>query len=93
VPFDPDPDFVQSDPLFGVFQFTVDEVQSVLLKLDVSKGAGPDNTLPFILKNCESAFARPLSLNFNRSLSTCFFPEFNWRRMAGKAFDRVCQQR
>jgi hypothetical protein len=28
---------------------------------------------PLILKNCASAFARPLSLVFNRSLSTCVF--------------------
>jgi hypothetical protein len=56
----------------------VDEVQSVLLKLDVSKGAGPDGISPLILKNCASAFARPLSLLFNRSLSTCVFPEI-WK--------------
>jgi hypothetical protein len=42
----------------------VDEVQSVLLKLDVSKGAGPDGISPLILKN--------------RSLSTCVFPEI-WK--------------
>jgi hypothetical protein len=36
---DPGPDLVQDDPPFGSLQFTVDEVQSVLLELDVSKGA------------------------------------------------------
>jgi hypothetical protein len=35
-------------------QITVDEVQSVLLELDVSKGAGPDGIPPFILKNVGS---------------------------------------
>jgi hypothetical protein len=53
----------------------VDEVQSVLLELDVIKGAGSGGIPPLILKNCASVFARPLSLLFNRSLSTCVFTE------------------
>jgi hypothetical protein len=53
VPSDPEPDLVQDDLPFGALQFTVDEVQSVLLELmDVSKGVGPDGIPPFILKNC-----------------------------------------
>jgi hypothetical protein len=32
VPSDPGPDLVQNDSLFGALQFTVDEVQSVLLE-------------------------------------------------------------
>jgi hypothetical protein len=47
---------VQDDPRFVALQFTVDEVQSVLLELDVSKGVSPDGILPLILKNCASAF-------------------------------------
>jgi hypothetical protein len=58
---------VQDDPPFGDLQFTVDKVQSVLLELGVSKGVDPDGIPPLILKNCASAFARPLSLLFNRS--------------------------
>jgi hypothetical protein len=64
VPSDPRPDLLQDDPLFGDLQFTVDEVQNVLLELDVSKGAGPDGIPPLIMKNCASAFARPLFLFF-----------------------------
>jgi hypothetical protein len=78
VPFDPGLDLVQDDPPFFALQFTVDEVQSVLLELDVSKGAGSDGILPSILKNCASAFACPISLLFSRSLSTCVFPEI-WK--------------
>jgi hypothetical protein len=48
---------VQEDPLFGVLQFNMDEVQSVLLELDVNKGAHPDGIPPVILKNCASAFS------------------------------------
>jgi hypothetical protein len=69
----PSEDLVQGDPLFGALQFTLDEVQSVLLELDVIKGVGPDGIPPLTLKNCASAFARPRSLLFNRSLSTCVF--------------------
>jgi hypothetical protein len=67
---------VQDDPPFGALQFTVDEVQSVLLGLDINKGAGPDGIPPLILKNCASALARQLFLLFNRYLSTCVFPDF-----------------
>jgi hypothetical protein len=73
---DPGPDLVQDDPPFGALQFTADEVQSVLLQLDVRKSAGPDG-IP-LLKNCASAFARSLSLLFNRSLSKYVFPD-RWK--------------
>jgi hypothetical protein len=39
---------------------------------------GPDGIPSYILKNCASTFVRPLSLFFNRSLSTCFFPD-RWK--------------
>jgi hypothetical protein len=68
----------QDDPPFGALHFTVDELQSVLLELDASKGGGPDGIPPLLLKNCASAFARPLFLLFNRSLSTCVFPD-RWK--------------
>jgi hypothetical protein len=78
VPSDPGTDLVQDDPPLGALHFTVDEVQSVLLDLDVSKGTGPDGIPPLILKNCASAFARPLSFLLNRSLTTCVFPD-RWK--------------
>jgi hypothetical protein len=62
VPSDLGPEHVSDDPPFGVLQFTSDEVESVLQDLDVNKGSGPNGIPPIILKNCASAFARPLSL-------------------------------
>jgi hypothetical protein len=60
VPSDPGPDLGQDDSPFGALQFTVDEVQSVLLELmDVSKDVGPDGMQPLILKNCACALAPP----------------------------------
>jgi hypothetical protein len=73
VPSDPGPDLVQDDPPLGALQFAVNEVQSVSLELDVSKGGSLDGIPPLILKNYASAFALTLSLHFNRSLSTCVF--------------------
>jgi hypothetical protein len=76
--FNPGPDLEQDDTPFGDLQFTLNgyfEYFADLLELDVSKGAGPDGIPPFIMKNCAFAFARPLSLLFNRSLSTCVFPD------------------
>jgi hypothetical protein len=52
------------------------KIQSILLELRVSKGAGLGGIPSLILKNC--AFARPLSLLFTRSLSTCVFPD-RWK--------------
>jgi hypothetical protein len=60
-----DDQWVTSDPGPDLVQ---DEVQSVLLELDVSKGVGPDGIPPIILKNCASFFVRSLSLLFRLSL-------------------------
>jgi hypothetical protein len=76
--FDPGPELVQDVSPFGTLQFTVYEVQSVLLELDVSKGAGPAGIPSLVLKNCESTFARPFPLLLNRSLSKCIFPD-RWK--------------
>jgi hypothetical protein len=60
---------VQDDPPFGALRFTVDEEQSVLLKLEVSKVGSPDGISPLILTNCALAFVHPLSSLLNRSRS------------------------
>jgi hypothetical protein len=70
---------VPNDPLFGTLQFTSDEVESVLQDLDVKKGSGPDDIALIILKNCASAFARLLSLLFNRSMATSVFFD-RWKK-------------
>jgi hypothetical protein len=57
------------EPPFGL------EVEIALLKLDSSKGPGPDGVPPLILKNCASRFALLLCMLFNRSLTTCIFPD------------------
>jgi hypothetical protein len=49
-----------------------------LQDLDVNKGSGSDGIPPIILKNCASAFAKPLSLLFNRSMATSVFPN-RWK--------------
>jgi hypothetical protein len=78
VPSDPGLEHVLDDPPFGALQFTSDEVESVLQDLDVNKGSGPDGIPLIILKNCASAFPKPLSLFFNRSMATSFFPD-KWK--------------
>jgi hypothetical protein len=79
VPSDPGPEHVSADdPPFGALHFTSDEVESVLQDFDVNKGSGPDGIPPIIFKNCASAFAKPLSLLFNRSMATSVFPD-RWK--------------
>jgi hypothetical protein len=65
VPSDPGPEHVPDDPPFG----------GVLQDLNVNKGSGSDGIPPIILKNCASAFAKPKSLLFNRSMATSVFPD------------------
>ena len=48
------------------------------MELETNKGAGPDGIPPLILKNCSSAFALPLCLIFNISVTTCVFPD-RWK--------------
>jgi hypothetical protein len=43
---------VQDDTPFGALQFNENEVQSVLLELDVSKGVGPDSPASYSEELC-----------------------------------------
>jgi hypothetical protein len=60
------------------FHFSVEEVARALLELETNKGAGPDGIPPIIFKNCAIAFALPLCLIFNNTISTCVFPD-KWK--------------
>jgi hypothetical protein len=63
---------------FGTIQFSVEEVEKILLEIDISKGPGPDGVPSNILKTCASAFSIPLSLIFNKSFVTFVFPD-KWK--------------
>jgi hypothetical protein len=57
----------------------VDEVQSILRELDISKGAGPDGIPPLILMNFASTVARPILLFLTDIyLHECAFPD-KWK--------------
>lgn len=57
--------------------FVLDEhfVFDEMLKINTKKGAGPDGIHPLLLKNCAALLYEPLSMIFNESLSTGFFPK------------------
>jgi hypothetical protein len=75
IPSNPGPNDVSTEPSFGTMQFSIEEVIKVFLKLDSSKGPGPDGVPPNILKNCASAYATPLTCIFNKSLASCLSPK------------------
>ncbi|ELT87500.1 hypothetical protein CAPTEDRAFT_40823, partial [Capitella teleta] len=58
--------------------FSVDDVASVLLHLDVSKACTPDDIAPIVLKECGLALAPSLAVLFNTMLYTGSVPE-NWK--------------
>jgi hypothetical protein len=89
---DPGPDLVQDDRPFGVLQFTADKVQSDLLELEVSKGAGHDGIPPLILKNCASTFEHPLSLFF-LTYYICFSQQVETFLRDTDIQERLVQQR
>ncbi|KAI5754712.1 hypothetical protein M8J77_010880 [Diaphorina citri] len=60
---------------FNTCQFSSAEVFRALSSLPLKFSSGPDNIPPFILRKCASVLANPLSVIFNRSLSSGIFPE------------------
>lgn len=58
----------------GAMSLTIDDVMTHLRNIDTSKGDGPDNISPILLKNCADGLASPLLRIFNLSLSTGIFP-------------------
>lgn len=55
--------------------FTVSDVRSALLHLDVSKGAGSDQIPPSVIKFCCPILEQPLTYLYNKSVSSGIFPE------------------
>jgi hypothetical protein len=64
--------------ILSSLSFTVEDVERRLLGLDVSKGSGPDEIPPRILKSCSDGCKRSLTLLFNRSLSEGVFLD-SWK--------------
>lgn len=60
------------------YVLTKDEVNRGLKRLDTSKGCGPDNVSPLLLKNCANELSSPLHYLFNLSLSVRIFPD-RWK--------------
>jgi hypothetical protein len=50
----------------------------IKIEFGCQQGFRPGGIPPIILKNCASAFAKPLSLLFNRSMPTSLFPN-RWK--------------
>lgn len=57
----------------GHLEFDVNEVLQALRTLDASKSAGYDTLPPLFLKECAQAISLPLTMIFNKSLSSAVF--------------------
>lgn len=67
-------DRVNNSGCFVDLSIDEDDVMKHLKSLDKSKGAGPDGIPPFFIANCATALAAPLTIIYNKSLSTGIFP-------------------
>lgn len=56
-------------------QFTVDEVETALKKMKPKNTMGPDKIPAFLIHDCATVLAPPLTILYNLSLKTCVFPE------------------
>lgn len=56
----------------GMISLDEGKVQEAMKKIDVSKGDGPDNISPMLLRRCSNALSMPLLHIFNLSLRSTF---------------------
>ncbi|CAH2104164.1 unnamed protein product [Euphydryas editha] len=66
-------------PYLSKIKFGEQEIKRAIKKLDIFKGAGPDEIPPIFVKRCGPTLALPLSILFNRSLHDGVFPEL-WKK-------------
>lgn len=69
---------VLSDPV-PCPDFAVNDIESVLKEIDVSKACAPNDISPFILKNCRSVLSSSLTWIFNTSVRKAKVPSA-WKR-------------
>ena len=62
----------------SVITFYMQDVYSVLCKLNERKSAGPDNIPNLFLRRCRESLAWPLAILFNKSVSSGCLPQ-DWR--------------
>lgn len=63
---------------FNYVDLTVECIEQKILKLDVTKSAGPDDIPPIFLKKCSHSLSTPLKIIFQKSLSLGIFPDY-WK--------------
>ncbi|KAG7294932.1 hypothetical protein JYU34_022680, partial [Plutella xylostella] len=68
-------DLGSSSNLLSKIILTTDEVLKILSGLDTSKGAGPDGIPSCFVKSCSKELVLPLTIIFNKSLSSGIFPQ------------------
>ncbi|KAG7303291.1 hypothetical protein JYU34_011770 [Plutella xylostella] len=76
------PDFPSRHHSISSIEFTEEQVLVKLKNLNLNKGAGPDSIPPVFVRVCATVLAKPLTLIFNKSMSSGVFPAL-WKITKG----------
>ena len=68
-----------TDQSLRTINFTVDNIQKVIVSLSPNKGYGHDNISICMLKTCGDTICKPLGLIFKQALTTGVFPS-EWKK-------------
>jgi hypothetical protein len=74
----PDQEFINVEPLINI-EIEESEVMDQLNNINTKKAYGPDGLPPRLIKEAKRVISKPLTMLFNKSLSTASFPEL-WKR-------------
>jgi hypothetical protein len=74
-----DLEMLTQNPTLLINEFDEEAVYKALRKVKDKSTAGPDGIPAFLLRDCASAFAYPLTVLFNLSLKTSTYPA-SWKK-------------
>lgn len=68
----------RNDSGFNNFRVNEEAVYNIAMGLDLSKGCGPDNIPPILIKKCAETLCAPLTMIYSKSIKDCVYPD-KWK--------------